>query len=46
MDTIKKKMLALKSEKEVAIDAKEMAEAELRASKEREEAVCRKYKKE
>ena len=38
-------MLALKTEKEVAIDAKEMAEADLRSSKEREEAVCRKYRK-
>lgn len=45
METIKKKMLSLKSEKEVAIDAKEVAEAELRTSKEREEQVCPERKK-
>lgn len=45
METIKKKMLSLKSEKEVAIDAKEVAEAELRTSKEREEQVCPEIKK-
>ncbi|XP_011679984.1 tropomyosin isoform X1 [Strongylocentrotus purpuratus] len=39
METIKKKMLSLKSEKEVAIDAKEVAEADLRTSKEREEQL-------
>nr|XP_054754643.1 uncharacterized protein LOC129260716 [Lytechinus pictus] len=39
METIKKKMLSLKSEKEVAIDAKEAAEADLRSSKEREEQL-------
>ncbi|XP_041464016.1 tropomyosin-like isoform X3 [Lytechinus variegatus] len=39
METIKKKMLSLKTEKEVAIDAKEAAEADLRSSKEREEQL-------
>ncbi|XP_072030506.1 uncharacterized protein [Amphiura filiformis] len=37
MDTIKKKMLALKAEKENALDSKDAAEAEMRAAQEREE---------
>ena len=39
MDTIKKKMLALKAEKENALDAKDAAEAEMRSAQEREEKV-------
>lgn len=39
MDTIKKKMLALKAEKENALDAKDAAEAEMRSAQEREETV-------
>ena len=39
MEAIKKKMQALKLEKENALDGKDTAENEMRAAKEREEAV-------